>query len=285
MKRFLLLTVALMLCVSLCSCENLLKKAKAAVTGEEISEPPKDYIATLENGEYSYELYDEYVKIIKYIAEDASSDVLIPSEIDGKPVTVIGSLCFYDTETEITSVVIPPSVTTIEETAFYYADKLVSIDIPDTVTSIGTRAFSWCNSLATVKIGKGISEIPNYCFNHCSSLTEIVIPDNITKIGVRAFSYCESLKEFVIADHIAQVGERAFNGCSALEFVTVENESLEFGAQIFESCDNVVIIAPQDTSATEYCKKYNLRWSTSKDIEAIILGDDTSATESLEISE
>lgn len=289
MKRYILLIIALMLCVSLCSCENLLNKAKAAVTGTEISEPPKDYIATLDNGEYSYELYDDYVKIIEYIvkddAENASSDVIIPSEIDGKPVTVIGSLCFYDTEIEITSVVIPSSVTTIEEAAFYYADKLVSIDIPDTVTSIGPRAFSWCNSLTNVKIGKGVSELPNYCFNHCSSLTEISIPENITKIGVRAFSYCENLKEIIIAEQVTAVGERAFDGCNSLEFVTVENESLEFGAQMFENCDKVVIISQQDSTATEYCEKYKLRWSTSKDIEAVILGNDASTTESSEISE
>lgn len=279
-----------MLCVSLCSCENLLNKAKAAVTGTEVSEPPKDYIATLDNGEYTYELYDEYVKIIKYIVEEeegkeVSTDIVIPSEIDNKPVKVIGSLCFYDINIDITTVVIPSSVTTIEEAAFYYADKLVSIEIPDTVTSIEPRAFSWCNSLTSVKIGNGIDTIPNYCFNHCASLTEFIIPENITKIGVRAFSYCENLKEIVIAQQITEVGERAFNGCTSLEFFTVENSSLVFGNELFENCDKLVIIAPQDSTATEYCEKYKLRWSTSKDVEAIVLGNDTSATESVEISE
>lgn len=280
MKRIILLLMTVMLCVSLCSCDTLLKKAKSAVTGEEESEMPKDYIATLENDEFTYELYDSYVKITKYIGVgDEEHEVLIPSEIDGKPVTTIGSLCFYDTEAAVVAVTIPDTVTTIEESAFYYADKIASITIPDSVTSIGSRAFAWCNSLETIEIGSGITEIPEYCFNHCEAITVFTLHSNITKIGIRAFSYCGKLTEIVIPENVTELGERAFDGCVALEYITFENESIALGNNIFENCENAVIIASDDSNAKNYCTEYGLRWSTSKDIEAVVLGGEESSAE------
>lgn len=277
MKRILLLTLVVMLCITLCSCDTILKKAKSMVTGEEEPEMPEDYIATLENDEYSYELYDDYVKIIKYLVKDGDSAVTIPSEIDGKPVTVIGSLCFHDVETDVVTVNIPSSVITIEESAFYYADKLTSITIPDTVTSLGSRAFAWCNSLETVSFGKGISEIPEYCFNHCASLVTVAIPETITKIGVRAFSYCEKLFEITAPKTVTEIGERAFTGCPSLEYVTFENSALVLGNKLFENSEKIIVISPEGSSGKQYCERNGLRWSTSKDIEAVQLGNvDTS---------
>lgn len=277
MKKILLLLLAAILCLSLCSCDTILKKAKTAVTGEEESEMPEDYIATLENDQFSYEVYEEYIKLTKYTAIETS--VEIPSEIDGKPVTTIGSLCFHDTEALVTSVNIPSSVTTIEESAFYYADHLLTIRIPDSVTKIGSRAFAWCNSLESVSFGAGVTEIPDYCFNHCASLTTLIIPSKITKIGIRAFSYCDNLIEMVVPSNVLEVGERAFAGCPMLEFVTINNDSVQLGKNIFEECERLSVIASENSNAMNYCAEYQLRWSTSKDIEAIIIVTDESSVE------
>lgn len=252
------MTIAL--CLTLCSCDTLLKKAKSYATGEEVAEMPKDYIATLENDKYVYELYETYVKLMEYKGEE--TDVVIPSEIDGIPVTVIGTLCFF--ETSITSVIIPSTIDTIESSAFYYADELISIEIPDTVKSIGTRAFGWCNSLLNVTLGKGISEIPDYCFNHCVSLVSVDIPDNIKKIGSRAFSYCDSLSEQSIPMSIESVGDRAFSSCAKLEYLIFENGSVSLGNFLVHSTENVVIISAENSSAYNYCVENCLRWSSSK---------------------
>ncbi len=280
MKKILLMSLVFLLCISMCSCDAALKSIKEKVTGEAEPEMPADYITTLENEQFSYELYDGYVKVIKYIGE--TTDVVIPSEIDDKPVTVIGNLCFFDTTAKVTSVVIPDSVTTIESSAFYYADRLTAIKIPDSVTSLGSRAFAWCESLESVTFGKNITDIPEFCFNHCSSLVSLNIPAYIKSIGLRAFSYCEKLQEEVIPASVQSIGERAFSGCPALEFVTVSNPSATLGSDVFDGSPNVAVIASDNSTAKNYCIEYNLRWTTSKDIEAVALGtpdessDDTS---------
>ncbi len=267
MKKILLLLLAVTICLTLCSCEALLEKAKEAVTGNEASAPPADYVSTAENELYVYEIYTSYIKVMEYLGEE--TEVTVPSIIDGKPVKAIGSLCFF--QKGVTSVTIPESVTVIDESAFYYADVLTSITIPDTVQSIGMRAFGWCNSLESVTLGSGITEIPDYCFNHCAALTSLSIPENITKIGIRAFSYCEKLNELIIPATVTEVGGRAFTGCPALEYVSFENGDTRLGEDAFTECENVVIIAPESSAVYNYCAENSLRWSTSKFMDAIQL--------------
>ena len=281
MKRFLLSLLAISMCLLLCSCETLLKKAKSAVTGVEESQMPEDYLTSTENEDYSYDIYKEYIKITKYKESDGSGEVVIPSTIDGKPVKVIGSLCFHDTKTKVVSVKIPSTVTIIEESAFYYADSLESIRIPDSVVSIGSRAFAWCNSLKTISFGSGVTEIPSYCFNHCESLETVLIPSKITKIGVRSFSYCTSIKEFTVPSNVNELQERAFEGCESLEFVYFNNSEIVIGAAALNKCEKAVVISAEESSAKHYCIENGLRWSTSKDVPATIITPE----ESSEISE
>lgn len=279
MKRFLLLLLVAMMCLTLCSCDTLLKKAKTAVTGVEESKMPEDYLTSAENDDFSYDVYKEYIKVTKYIAEEGDGAVTVPSSIEDKPVKVIGSLCFHDTEVKVTSVKIPSSVETIEESAFYYADKLESIRIPDSVTSIGSRAFAWCNSLKTISFGSGVTEIPSYCFNHCESLETVIIPSKITKIGVRAFSYCNSIKEFTVPSNVSELHERAFDGCASLEFLFINNPEIVIGDYILDGCDKAVVISADDTNAKRYCAEKGIRWSTSKDVPAIIITPDESSAD------
>ena len=270
MKKFLILLLALMLCASLCSCESMLKKVKSYVTGNEESEMPSDYVASLSNEEYQYDMYETYIILTKYVGKE--SEVVIPSEIDGKPVTHIGSLCFFDTETVVSSVTIPSSITAIDESAFYYSDHLESIVIPDTVESIGTRAFAWCNALETVTFGNKITSIPDYCFNHCIKLKEVNFTLNITSVGIRAYSYCDSLTDVTVLESITKLGERAFSDCKALEFVTVDNNDIELGESVFADCGSLVVIAPENSNTKAYCETNGLRWSTSKSAEVTDFG-------------
>ena len=84
---------------------------------------------------------------------EGGTDVVIPSQIDGKTVVAIGDNAFYDSDTGtglgITSVVIPNTVTSIGKYAFA-SNKLTNVTIPNSVISIGQQAFEK-NKITSVK--------------------------------------------------------------------------------------------------------------------------------------
>ncbi len=117
----------------------------------------------------------------------------------GDSVTSIGNYAFAECSS-LTSVAVGSSVMTIGEHAFYYSDALTSITIPDSVTSIGECAFHSCRSLGELIIPESVTTIEAGAFMYCDKLTSIAIPKNVTNIGDRAFSHCESLIAIVVDD-------------------------------------------------------------------------------------
>ena len=91
--------------------------------------------------------------------------------------------------------IIPNSVTSIGDGAFYNCKSLQSITIPNSVTKIGNRAFSGCGSLQSITIPNSVTKIGDGAFYWCNSLQSVTIPNSVTKIGDEAFSYCTHLDE------------------------------------------------------------------------------------------
>ena len=120
-------------------------------------------------------------------------------------------ITFRDKNT--TSYVIPDSVTSIENGAFYGCSFLNSVLIPKSVISIGEGAFEFCSSLSSVVLPDGVTSIGKSAFRGCRSLSDIVIPDGVTSIGDYAFNGCESLTGIVIPDSVTSIGTWTFSGC------------------------------------------------------------------------
>ena len=93
----------------------------------------------------------------------------------------------------VTNLVIPNSVTSIGNWAFYGCTSLTSITIPDSVTTIGEDAFLGCSSLTSVTIPNSVTSIGKSAFEDCKSLTSITIPDSVTSIGGSAFDKTTTL--------------------------------------------------------------------------------------------
>jgi len=131
------------------------------------------------------------IEITKYIG--SKKEVSIPPSIQNKPVTVIGKEAFQFNR-NITKVIIPDSVISIEDRAFDNCTSLTGITIPNSVTSIGVRTFGNCINLTSVNIPNSIKNIGIHAFNGCISLSSVTIGNNVTSIGNNAFSGCTSLK-------------------------------------------------------------------------------------------
>lgn len=85
-------------------------------------------------------------------------------------------------------------LTSIPEYAFYKTD-LVSVTIPNSVTSIGNSAFGGCTSLSNVSISNSLTTIGQRAFSNCTSLSNVTIPNSVTYIGYNAFNNTPLLEE------------------------------------------------------------------------------------------
>ncbi len=79
----------------------------------------------------------------------------------------------YLNDNEITDLVIPNSVTSIKNYAFYSCTGLTSVNIPNSVTSIGDSAFEGCTGLTSVTIPNSVTSIGKWAFYDCSSLKDL----------------------------------------------------------------------------------------------------------------
>ena len=99
----------------------------------------------------------------------------------------------FENITNLETIILPNSVTSIGGWAFQGCSSLTSITIPNSVTSIGSGAFLSCTGLTSVTIGNSVTSIGLNAFNGCSGLTSVTIPNSVTSIGDQAFWYCSGL--------------------------------------------------------------------------------------------
>lgn len=86
----------------------------------------------------------------------ATGDVVIPAYVKGTDgtkgvVSVLGTYLFYGNESNVTSVKIPNTVTSINALAFQKCTGLTSLTLPNDITEIGDGAFNGCSNLNTVR--------------------------------------------------------------------------------------------------------------------------------------
>ncbi len=196
-----------------------------------------------------------HAEVIDYTGE--STRVIIADEYNGVPVTVIGAEAFKSKE--ITSVIIPNSITTIEASAFYWCDKLQSITIPNSVISIGKEAFYGCLEMTSVVFEENskLEIIDEYAFYFALELTQISIPDSVKIIGKSAFSggyialgddfwpqHFSDLSKlesvyFGENSQLESIGDYAFQGCSKLSNISLPESVTTLGSFAFGGCKNI----------------------------------------------
>ena len=133
-------------------------------------------------------------------------------------VTSIG-MCAFDDCTSLISVTIGNGVTSIEASAFRKCRGLTSVSIPNSVTSVGNNAFSNCSGLTSVTIGNSVTTIGNYAFYNCTRLTTFTIGNGVTSIGTHALENCSSLRKIIFGENLISIGNDALKGCTSLDTV------------------------------------------------------------------
>ena len=119
-----------------------------------------------------------------------------------------------------------------------YLSKGENFIIPDSVTSIGDWAFYSCTSLQSVTISDSVTNIGDFAFSSCSSLNSVTIPDSVTSIGRYAFNGCKSLQSVTIPESVTSIGRSVFGGCTSLQSIIISHKTydkLKFKLEDFSS--------------------------------------------------
>ena len=149
--------------------------------------------------------------------------------------------------------VIPNSVTSIGNYAFYYCYRLTSITIPNSVTSIGNYAFYGCYGLTSITIPNSVTSIGEWAFYDCSRITSVTIGNSVTSIGYDAFKFCEGLITVINLSNLTFSKGSSDNGYIAYyanKVYNANNGSIE-GDYIFCKPNNVNTLVGYLGSETE----------------------------------
>ena len=152
-------------------------------------------------------------------------------------ITSIGDYAFFDCN-ELSRVCIKSNITEIGSDAFAACNALSYINIPDSVVNIGTGAFSGCLSLWLSKLPDGITVL-NECVFQDSGMQSMPRQENpaITKISTAAFEACQSLDGIDIGGVITTIEQDAFKNAKA-GWINIGTNVTSIGAGAFSIvCD------------------------------------------------
>ena len=221
----------------------------------------------LKDGESEFVVDDGtyWCGIKAYLGND--TNITIPDKINGIEVGSINERCFENSNIE--SVTLPSSVTSIEQQAFYGCDNLKSINLSN-VKFIGTEAFTNCPSLTdnidlssvemiserglagtyfkTMNLPK-CTDIRDSAFEDCT-MQKIVL-NSAKNLGSNAFKNCKNL-EMIYAPKVK--GFDGCSGCTNLKTVFVPmatgiTTDISSNATIYCSSRLTSIYFPNDYSA------------------------------------
>lgn len=144
--------------------------------------------------------------------------------------------------TYVTDMVMPGSVTIIDENACnnsnlinmtelpyqieeiraaaFNNSKISLTSLPDNLTVLGINAFNGCPNLNLETLPEGISHIPTYCFSYSGlSSSRFSLPDTITSIGDYGLSSCPNMTKWIIPASVQSLGKAVFYHSSTLQEV------------------------------------------------------------------
>jgi len=130
------------------------------------------------------------------------------------------------------AVVISAGVTSIGENAFV-GSNLTSISIPNSVTSIESFAFYLATALTSVTIPNSVTSIGSFAFRFAISLTSLTISDSLNSLGSDPFSVTISLTQYTYCGTSltqTQLNNAGLNGKTRISVCSIAGLSSAFSS-------------------------------------------------------
>lgn len=156
--------------------------------------------------------------------DGAGGDVVVPAEIDGFTVDVIGVSVFK-------------------------GDRIASLTLPETVLELRSNAVSSCENLTSVTLPQSLVVINRMNFFSCSALTEITIPAGVRYIGDTSFRFCDALRRITFEGVCPAIDMDCFSILPEDAVAYVPDDQLEAYTAAFENAGSTVSVQPSGKNA------------------------------------
>lgn len=253
MKRIIVtLTLILLICFSFVSCGG---SEMELLTG---------------NTDITYKIQDGEAVVTKTPNKSTVTEIIIPDEYEGVPVTAINEFAGVNLE-YVTKITIGKNVKEIDDWAFGNSRKITAFEIDDEnpylcdvdgviytkdmksllfyppSKDIETTKDADGNEIQTISyvIPEGVETIRTKAFYKCYELTEITLPSTITSIEEKAFFRC-NLNEISLPDTLTFIGKDAFSYCYGLKEVTVPEAVTQIDEYAFYNCTSLEKVIMQN---------------------------------------
>jgi len=240
--------------------ENALRHALTAADSpltEDMLTDDFPEVSLITSGEYVYALAQGQAIITQYTGD--ATDLLIPQQLDGYPVTQIEGGAFAGNQSLIEAY-IPQSVTAVNGGAFASCGNLQRINVQrenpvfESVDGVlfdalhqTLVAYPTGRAASAYTVPQGTQSIGPGAFAGCQAIESVAIPDSVALIGSYAFAWCPKLADLTIPSGVTSVGASAFDGCVSLTLTLFQNSYPARYAQENELAYTYAI--PPDASA------------------------------------
>ena len=243
-KRLCSLALALVMCLS------LFPATASAAT------PPYKFSC------YFTQINDEEMFVtLAGINGSLQGEVTIPSSVGGFPLRRIAGRALAD-QPEMTSVVIPDSVTSIESQAFVNCTALEEVRLPAHLEALGEKVFEntpWFDNRpdglvceqgyllgvhgtlpqGDVVVPKGVSLVSQSAFTGNQDLTSLTLPSSVKTINYGAFDGCRNLTAVNGLEYVRELSPFAFRNCVKLSSITLNDALTIIPRSAFENCESI----------------------------------------------
>lgn len=218
-----------------------------------------------------YKIENGEAVITGYTDSTERTEIVVPDEIDGCPVTEIADYSLFNAES-LTKITIGKNVKTIGTWAMTNNQRLQEFAVAE-----GNEYFTAVDGILFTKdmktilyypnakgvtfskygdpqhrdsskddfvsidyvIPEGVETISSKAFYKCYYIDHISIPDSVTRIEEKAFHRCESVKNLELPKNLEFIGKDAFAYCYGIEKITIPSTIKQIDEYAFFFCDNI----------------------------------------------
>lgn len=156
--------------------------------------------------------------------DGAGGDVVVPAEIDGFTVDVIGINVFK-------------------------SDTITSLTLPETVLELRSNAVASCEKLTSVTLPQSLVVINRMNFFSCNALSEVTIPASVRYIGDTSFRFCDALRKITFEGVCPAIDMDCFSILPDDAVAYVPDDQLEAYTAAFENAGSTVSVQPSGKNA------------------------------------